>query len=136
MATLDDMLAGKRGFIVLGIGMHHDPMSSFRKVARGNRGHRWIVRSVIVRFPCRADPTFVLPILVRFLGTMTMARIVSRIESRRMIGRAARMVHAPATTGALIPQLVAPYPIAWSFEKPGSCVSTKNLPARRATGLK
>lgn len=110
--ALDEMLAGKRGLMVLGVGILLDPIVSFRKVARGNRGHRWVVRSVIVGFPCRADPTFVLPILVRFLGTTTTAKIVSRIEFRRMIGRAAWMVPAPATTGNLIQQFVAACPFA------------------------
>lgn len=110
--AFDDMLAGKRGLMVLGVGIHHDPIVSFRKVAPANRGHRWVVGSVIVRFPLCVDQTFALPIPVRFIGTMTKARRVRKTEFRRKIGRAAQIVHAPCTTGTLNPQLVAPYPFA------------------------
>jgi hypothetical protein len=65
MLALDDTLARKRGLKVYGVGMHHDPLISTRKVARVNWGHSWVVLSVIVRFPFCADRYFALPILFR-----------------------------------------------------------------------
>lgn len=75
MLALDDTLARKRGLKVFGVGMHHDPMISTRKVARVNWGHSWVVLSVIVRFPFCADQYFALPILFRlYINKQTVAR--------------------------------------------------------------
>ena len=65
MLALDDTLARKRGLKVYGVGMHHDPMISTRKVARVNWAHSWVVLSVIVRFPFCTERYFALPILFR-----------------------------------------------------------------------
>ncbi len=75
MLALDDTLARKRGLKVFGVGMHHDPMISTRKVARVNWGHSWVVLSVIVRFPFCADRSFALPILFRlYINKQTVAK--------------------------------------------------------------
>ena len=75
MAALDDTLARKRGLKVFGVGMHHDPLISTRKVARVNWGHSWVVLSVIVRFPFCADRYFALPILFRlYINKQTVAK--------------------------------------------------------------
>ena len=75
MLALDDTLARKRGLKVFGVGMHHDPMISTRKVARVNWGHSWVVLSVIVRFPFCADRYFALPILFRlYINKQTVAK--------------------------------------------------------------
>ena len=65
MLAVDDTLARKRGLKIHGVGMHHDPLISTRKVARVNWGHSWVVLSVVVRFPFSADRCFALPILFR-----------------------------------------------------------------------
>ncbi len=75
MLALDDTLARKRGLKVFGVGMHHDPMISTRKVPRVNWGHSWVVLSVIVRFPFCADRYFALPILFRlYVNKQTVAK--------------------------------------------------------------
>ena len=75
MLALDDTLARKRGLKVFGVGMHHDPMISTRKVARVNWGHSWVLLSVIVRFPFCTDQYFALPILFRlYINKQTVAR--------------------------------------------------------------
>lgn len=63
--SLDDTLARKRGLKIFGVGMHHDPLLSTRKVALVNWGHSWVVLSVMVRFPFRPGHCFSLPILFR-----------------------------------------------------------------------
>ena len=75
MLAVDDTLARKRGLKVYGVGMHHDPMISARKVARVNWGHSWVVLSVIVRFPFCKDGDFALPILFRlYINQQTVAK--------------------------------------------------------------
>lgn len=75
MLALDDTLARKRGLKVYGVGMHHDPLISTRKVARVNWGHSWVVLSVIVRFPFCAEQCFALPILFRlYINKQTVAK--------------------------------------------------------------
>jgi hypothetical protein len=61
----DDTLARKRGLKVFGVGMHHDPLLSTRKVALTNWGHSWVVLAVIVKFPFRDNFRFALPVLFR-----------------------------------------------------------------------
>lgn len=65
LLSLDDTLARKRGLKVFGVGMHHDPIISTRKVALVNWGHSWVVLSVIVSLPFREGHSFSLPILFR-----------------------------------------------------------------------
>ena len=65
LLAIDDTLARKRGLKVFGVGMHHDPLISTRKVALTNWGHSWVVLGVIVRFPFCPDRCFCLPILFR-----------------------------------------------------------------------
>ena len=65
MLALDDTLARKRGLKVYGVGMHHDPLISTRKVARVNWGRSWVVLGGLVRLPFCRDGWFCLPILFR-----------------------------------------------------------------------
>ncbi len=65
LLAIDDTLARKRGLKVFGVGMHHDPLISTRKVALTNWGHSWVVLGVIVRFPFSSDRVFCLPVLFR-----------------------------------------------------------------------
>jgi hypothetical protein len=51
MPAIDDTLARKRGLKVFGVGMHHDPLISTRKVALTNWG---MVTPVLVGYPSRA----------------------------------------------------------------------------------
>jgi len=75
MVALDDTLARKRGRKVYGVGMHHDPLISTRKVARMNWGHSWVVLGVLVRFPFCQDCWFCLPILFRlYINRQTVAK--------------------------------------------------------------
>jgi hypothetical protein len=83
LLAVDDTLARKRGLKVYGVGMHHDPMISTRKVARVNWGHSWVVLSVIVRFPFCADQYFSLPILFRlYVNKQTVAKKGGRYRTR------------------------------------------------------
>lgn len=63
--TLDDTLARKRGRKVWGVGMHHDPLLSSRRMKVINRGHSWVVLAVRVALPCCPGRVFSLPILLR-----------------------------------------------------------------------
>jgi len=63
--ALDDTLARKRGLKTFGVGMHHDPLLSTRKVALTSWGHSWVVLGVIVRFSRWPERVFCLPILFR-----------------------------------------------------------------------
>lgn len=75
MLAVDDTLARKRGRKVYGVGMHHDPLQSTRKLARVNWGHSWVVLSVIVRFPFCATRCFALPVLFRlYVNKQTVAK--------------------------------------------------------------
>jgi hypothetical protein len=65
LLALDDTLARKRGLKIHGVGMHHDPLLSTRKVALTHWGHSGVILGVIVRLPFRPDPCFCLPILFR-----------------------------------------------------------------------
>lgn len=65
LLALDDTLARKRGLKVYGVGMHHDPLISTRKVALTNWGHSWVVLGVMVRLPFAPERSFCLPILFR-----------------------------------------------------------------------
>lgn len=61
----DDTLARKCGLKVFGVGMHHDPLLSSRRVALTSWGHSWVILSVIVELPFRNGFYFALPVLVR-----------------------------------------------------------------------
>lgn len=96
MLALDDTLARKRGLQVYGVGMHHDPLLSTRKVALTHWGHSWVVLGVIVRFPFCADKYFCLPILFRlYVNKQTVAKKGGRYRTRpelavemlRLLGR-------------------------------------------------
>lgn len=72
---LDDTLARKRGLKVFGVGMHHDPLISTRKVALVNWGHSWVVLSVVLCLPFRKNHYFSLPILFRlYISKSTAAK--------------------------------------------------------------
>ncbi|HUW82731.1 MAG TPA: transposase [Phycisphaerae bacterium] len=81
LLALDDTLARKRGLKIFGVGMHHDPLLSTRKVALTSWGHSWVVLGVIVRLPFCPDRYFCLPILFRLYvnkKTATKKRLVYR----------------------------------------------------------
>lgn len=83
MLALDDTLARKRGLKVYGVGMHHDPLLSTRKVALTNWGHSWVVLGVIVRFPFWEDRYFCLPILFRlYISKQTIAKRGGRYRTK------------------------------------------------------
>lgn len=83
MLALDDTLARKRGLKVYGVGMHHDPLLSTRKVALTNWGHSWVVLGVIVRFPFGAERYYCLPILFRlYVSKQTIAKRGGRYRTR------------------------------------------------------
>lgn len=83
MLAMDDTLARKRGLKVYGVGMHHDPLLSTRKVALTNWGHSWVVLGVIVRFPFSDDRYFCLPILFRlYLSKQTVAKRGGRYHTK------------------------------------------------------
>jgi hypothetical protein len=72
---IDDTLARKRGRKTFGVGMHHDPLVSSRKMAVTNWGHSWVVLSVIVKLPFCSRRWFALPILFRlYLNKSAAAR--------------------------------------------------------------
>ena len=80
---VDDTLARKRGRKVFGVGMHHDPLLSTRKVALTNWGHSWVILGVMVRFPFRAEHCFCLPILFRlYLSRQTVEKRGGRYRTR------------------------------------------------------
>ena len=83
LLALDDTLARKRGLKIHGVGMHHDPLLSTRKVALTNWGHSWVILGVIVRLPFRPDHAFCLPILFRlYISKQTIARRGGRYRTR------------------------------------------------------
>jgi len=63
--SLDDTEARKRGLKVYGVGMHHDPQLSTRKMPVLTWGHNWVILAVIVRLPFYPQRVFSLPILFR-----------------------------------------------------------------------
>jgi hypothetical protein len=63
--TFDDTLAHKRGKKVFGVGMHHDPILSTRKLKVTSWGHSWVVLAVVVALPFCPGRVFSLPILFR-----------------------------------------------------------------------
>ncbi len=60
--AIDDTFACKRGLKVFGVGMHHDPLFSTRKVSIMIWGHSWVVIARFRRWPNRV---FCLQILFR-----------------------------------------------------------------------
>lgn len=83
LLALDDTLARKRGLKIHGVGMHHDPLLSTRKVALTNWGHSWVILGVIVRLPFRPDHAFCLPILFRlYISKQTIAQRGGRYRTR------------------------------------------------------
>ena len=49
--AVDDTLCRKRGLMVYGTGMHHDPLISSRAKPLTSWGHDWVVLTLIVRCP-------------------------------------------------------------------------------------
>jgi len=49
--AIDDTLARKRGLMVYGTGMHHDPLMSSRAKTITSWGHDWVVLCLVIRFP-------------------------------------------------------------------------------------
>ena len=49
--AVDDTLCRKRGLMVYGTGMHHDPLLSSRRKTITSWGHDWVVVSLIIRKP-------------------------------------------------------------------------------------
>jgi hypothetical protein len=83
LLALDDTLARKRGRKIHGVGMHHDPLLSTRKVALKNWGHSGVILGVVVRFPFRPDHAFCLPILFRLYSSkQTVAKRGGRYHTR------------------------------------------------------
>jgi hypothetical protein len=62
---IDDTLARKRGLMIFGVGMHHDPLLSTRRTAIMNWGHCWVSLGVILKLPFCGERYFCLPILFR-----------------------------------------------------------------------
>ncbi len=81
--ALDDTLARKRGLKIHGVGMHHAPLLSTRKLALTDWGHSWVILRVIVRLPFRPDHAFCLPILFRlYISKQTIAQRGGRYRTR------------------------------------------------------
>ena len=49
--AIDDTLARKRGLMVYGTGMHHDPLMSSKAKTITNWGHDWVVLCLVIRLP-------------------------------------------------------------------------------------
>ena len=61
--ALDDTLCRKRGLNLYGVGMHHDPLLSSKKVKLVSWGHVWVVVTLVIRLPAWApSKIFSLPI--------------------------------------------------------------------------
>jgi hypothetical protein len=81
--TLDDTLAHKRGKKVFGVGMHHDPILSTRKLKVTSWGHSWVVLAVVVALPCCPGRVFSLPILFRLYLNTSAAGRARRVYRKR-----------------------------------------------------
>lgn len=81
--ALDDTLARKSGRRMFGVGMHHDPLISSRKLAVLNWGHSWVVLGVVVKLPLRDDRWFCLPILFRLYLNKSAAERARRVYRTR-----------------------------------------------------
>ena len=49
--AIDDTLARKRGLMVYGTGMHHDPLLSSKAKTITSWGHDWVVLCLVIRLP-------------------------------------------------------------------------------------
>jgi len=74
--AVDDTLCRKHGRKrMFGVGMHHDPLVSSKKMAVCNWGHSWVILGVIVKLPFCPDRSFCLPVLFRlYRSKQTAAR--------------------------------------------------------------
>jgi hypothetical protein len=63
--AVDDTLCRKHGRRTFGVGMHHDPLVSSKKMAVCNWGHSWVILGVVVRLPLCPGRCFCLPVLFR-----------------------------------------------------------------------
>jgi hypothetical protein len=73
--ALDDTLCRKHGRKMFGVGMHHDPLISSRKMAVCNWGHSWVLVGLVVKLPLCPNRFWCLPILFRlYRSKQTVAR--------------------------------------------------------------
>ena len=64
--AVDDTLCRKHGRRrMFGVGMHHDPLVSSKKMAVCNWGHSWVILGVVIALPFCPDRSFCLPVLFR-----------------------------------------------------------------------
>lgn len=49
--AIDDTLARKRGLMVYGTGMHHDPLMSSKAKTITSWGHDWVILCLVIRLP-------------------------------------------------------------------------------------
>jgi DDE superfamily endonuclease len=63
--ALDDTLCRKHGRKMYGVGMHHDPLISSRKMAVCNWGHSWVILGLVLELPCCPGRCWCLPVLFR-----------------------------------------------------------------------
>ena len=64
--AVDDTLCRKHGRKrMFGVGMHHDPLVSSKKMAVCNWGHSWVILGVVVALPLCPGRYFCLPVLFR-----------------------------------------------------------------------
>ena len=64
--AIDDTLARKRGLMVYGTGMHHDPLMSSKAKTITSWGHDWVVLCLVIRLPDWApSKVFSLPFCFR-----------------------------------------------------------------------
>jgi SRSO17 transposase len=62
LLAVDDTLCRKRGRKIFGVGMHHDPLLSSRKVSVMHSGHSWVVLALVVKLPFLRDVWVSLPV--------------------------------------------------------------------------
>src|SRR5437899_9463114 len=64
--VVDDTLCRKRGLMLYGVGMHHDPLISSRAKPLVSWGHDWVVLCLLIVHPFWApSKVFALPIAFR-----------------------------------------------------------------------
>ncbi len=80
----DDTLCRKRGLGIFGTGMHHDPLSSSKRLKIFHWGHNWVDLCIIIANPWWA-PTkvFALPICMRlYLNRQGLTKGKNKTQSR------------------------------------------------------
>jgi len=88
MLALDDTLCRKHGRKrMYGVGMHHDPLISSRKLDVCNWGHSWVILGVVLRLPFAEHRCWCLPILFRlYRSKQTVARERGSYHTRPQLG--------------------------------------------------